>query len=214
MKKTLIRISMAICLIITFTISTKAYASSTGHGGFEEITFPSQSRARLLVDMSEKEKEEAIKKVKWKFFGWSTKNIFTRQPVYYKAQTIFSRANKTKTPIEFDYSVKIGKTISNSVSVSGGLTSKVSGKIKAVSLGIDFKADGEWEKVIKQTEEEKTNFKVKIMPDTRISLYIKGKAELTNGGSKYFVMGIPVKKGNFEFIDVITEYYELYEERF
>ena len=39
-------------------------------------------------------------------------------------------------------------------------------------------------------------------------------AEVTNGGSKYFVFGVPVKKGNFEFIDTLTEFYELYEERY
>ncbi len=205
---------MIVCFVLISVSSTKIFAaSSSGHSGFESITFPEQSKARLLVDMSEKQKKDAIKKVKWKFFGWSTNNILTRQPVYYIGQTIFSRANRTSSPIEFDYAMKVGKTTSNSVAVSGGLTAKASGKIKAVSLGIDFKANAEWEKIVKQTEEEKTSFTIKIKPNTKISLYIKGKAELTNGGSKYFVCGIPVKKGNFEFIDVITEYYELYEEK-
>lgn len=214
MKKIISRICISVCLLAMILIAPKAYASgSSGHSGFESITFPDQSKARLLVDMSDQQKNEAISKVKWKLFGWSTHNIYTRQPSYYVGQTIFSRANKTSTPIEFEYAMKVGKTTSNSVAISGGLTSKVSGKIKSISLGVDFKADAEWEKVVKQSEEEKTSFTVKIMPDRKISLFIKGKAELTNGGCKFFVFGIPVKKGNFEFIDVVTEYYELCEEK-
>lgn len=214
MRKLIIKISVMICLVISGVLAPKVNASSsTGHSEFESIDFPEGSRGRLLVNTTDAEKKKALDNVPWKFFGWSVKNICTRQTVFYVGKTIFSRANRTSTPIEFDYYMKIGRTISNSVSISGGLTTKVSGKIKAVSLGIDFKADAKWEKIIKQTEEEKTSFTVKILPNTKISLFIKGVAEVTNGGSKYYAFGVPIKKGNFEFIEVVTEYYELYEEK-
>jgi len=215
MKRLFLRISIIICMFIALCISTNVYAnSSTGHSEFEQIEIPSYSDAKLLVDMSKKEKDEQIKKVPWKFFGVSVYNECIRQHVRYIGKTIFARGNRTNNIIEFDYNMKVGRTITNSVSISGGLTSKLSGKIKKLSLGIDFKADADWEKVVKQTEEEKTSFTVKIKPRTKVSLLIKGVAEVTNGGSKFFVLGIPVKRGNFEFIDTITEFYELYEESY
>lgn len=215
MRKIILKCCIFVILCVSCLVVKESYAaSSTGHSEFESITIPNGSYCSLLVDMSSSEKKNAINNVKWKFFGWSTYNTYTREPVFYVGKTIFSRANRTNEIIEFDYNMKVGRTITNSVSISGGLSAKVSGKIKALSLGVDFKADADWEKVVKQTEEEKTSFKVKIKPRTRVSLYIKGMAEVTNGGSKYFVFGVPVKKGNFEFIDTLTEFYELYEERY
>lgn len=213
--KTILKINSFIILLMSSFIGfIGVKAGSTGHSEFEQITFPTGNETRLLVDMSDEEKESAIKKVKWKFVGWSTYNINTRSPAYYVGKTIFSRGNKTENVIEFDYNMKVGRTITNSVSVSGDLSAKVSGKIKKITLGIDFKADGDWEKTEKTTEEEKTSFKVVIKPNRKVSLLIKGFAEVTTGGSKFFILGIPFKKGNFEFIDVVTEYYELCEEAY
>jgi hypothetical protein len=42
---------------------------------------------------------------------------------------------------------------------------------------------------------------------------VTGNAELSNGVSRYYFFGIQFKKGEWEYIDVIDECYELIEEK-
>lgn len=205
-------LGISLLCILSFGFKVEA-SNDTGYSNFDQIEIPEGSTASLLIHMLPYEKEKAMKQTKWKFFGWSIYNINYRQPVKYTAYTIFSRANRTSEKIDFQYTVKIGESVSNSVTITGNLGVKTSSKIKAISLGVDANIKGEWEKIIKKTKEEQTEFTVKILPNTKVSLLVKGVAELTNGASKYYTFGIPMKKGYFEFIDIVTEYYELYEEK-
>ena len=212
--KVILRIFCLLMIMMMFTVGTKAYASNqTGHDEFDEIRVPDESDAKLLVWMKGSEKDKALNKVKWKFFGLSTYNINYREVVYYNARTIFSRSNLTSRSIEFNYNMSTGRTVTNSIGVSGSIDLKISGKIKAVTLTGDAGFTTDWDKTVKETEEEKINFSVTIPPKSKVSLIVKGSAELTNGAAKSYIFGIAFKKGHFEFIDVVTEYYELLEER-
>ena len=214
MNKFILRFFSFFVITMSLMIGFTANASNqTGHDEFDEIHIPSDSNAKLLVWMNSSEKERALENVKWRFFGLSTNEINYREQVTYNARTIFSRSNLTAFTLDFDYNMNTGKTVTNSIGVSGNINFKLSGKIKAITLNGDAGFSTDWDKTVKETEEEKIHFTVIIPPRTKVSLIVKGKAELTNGAAKNYVFGIAFKKGHFEFIDVVTEYYELVEER-
>ena len=50
------------------------------------------------------------------------------------------------------------------------------------------------------------------MPHTKITLRISGDAYVTSGVSKYYFLGLCLRKGEWERVDVETMYYELVEE--
>lgn len=214
MKKLFRCLIICSCMFLCLGMGLNVKAGTdTGHPGFEKIYIEVDRPVSLLVNMSASQKNEALKKVKWKMFGYSTSTIHYKEPVKYLAQTIFSRVNLTSNPIEFEYGVKTGRTVTNSTTVTGSLSVNASGKIKTLALGVKLDVQAAWERIIKETYEETTDFVVKIMPGTKVSLRVKGDAKLSNGASKYFIFGITTKKGHWEDIDVSTEYYELYEEQ-
>ena len=45
-------------------------------------------------------------------------------------------------------------------------------------------------------------------------MYLTGDAYLSQGAAIYYFFGIPIVKKNWEYIDVLTEYYEFYEESY
>ena len=71
--KIFLKVNLIILLmsLITTGIVTINAASKTGHKEFEKITFVYNPEAKLLVDMSNSELNEMMKKVKKKVFGWS-----------------------------------------------------------------------------------------------------------------------------------------------
>lgn len=204
-----------ICLLVInciYSIKIKVYGSNaTGHSEFDIIEVPEYSKAKLLVNMSGKTKDKIMNKVKRVGFGWSTYLECDREIVNYQARTIFARSNLTKEVITFNYNMSTGRTVSNSTSISGSLSTEVSAKIKAMTIGGDASIKGSKDTKVETTESEKINFNVSIHPKTKVSLIVKGTAELTNGAAKYYFFWINYLKGHFEFIDVVTEYYELVE---
>ncbi len=213
LKKIICKGLIGVCLIFSMIVCVNSKASNyTGYDNIKDIIVPNGSKARLLVQIPKKEKEKAIKDAKWKFMGWSTKNITKQEMIKYEAKTIFSRSNKTSEAISFKYNVTDLNVVTNTTSFTGSITSKASGKIKSISISGENSAKVTTEKVTRKSHEEATSFMVNIYPNRKVSLIIKGMAEVTNGGGKFYFLGMPLKKGNYEFIDVLTEYYELYEE--
>ena len=213
MKKFL---KLNLCIfILTFVLITFINVNAgtkTGHKEFTKITFLYNKDAYLLIEMNNTQLDEMMKKVKRKAFGWSTYTNIINNQVVYEAGSIFSRSNNTSQPIDFTYSTLASTSKQLSSNLSGTLAMKASGKIDTVSLGLDSSIRGEIG--IKNTIsfEEEVDFSVKIMPNKKISLLVKGIANLSNGASKYYFLGICTKKNYWEYIDVMSEYYELYEE--
>jgi len=205
-----------ICIILLGMIwsSPVTHAKDTGHASFEEITFESNSTTKLLVDMNYQEKANAHKELtSKKFIGWVVGTMNRNADATYVAETIFSRSNVTSTPFEFNYSLKEGDTIETSVSADGSIASKNKGKIKSVEAALDILIRGQIAKKSTATKSEETKIKINIEPNTKISMKIKGEAKVSNGVGKYFFFGIKFKSGEWEYVDVITKYYELSEER-
>lgn len=197
-------------LLISF-INVNA-GTKTGHKEFTKITFLYNDEAYLLIEMNNTQLDEMMKKVKRKAFGWSTYTNIINNEVVYEAGSIFSRSNNTSQPIDFTYSTVASTSKQLTSNLSGTLAMKASGKIDAVSLGLDTSIRGEIGTKNTISLEEEVDFSVKIMPNKKVSLLVKGIATLSNGASKYYFLGICTKKNYWEYIDVMSEYYELYEE--
>ena len=210
MKKLFI-IFLFLFIFNSFFIINLNASNSTGHEEFDLIEIPNYSNAKLLINMSSKTKSNMMNKVKRKAFGWNTYVECKREIVKYQARTIFSRTNLTHETITFNYNMSTGKTVSNSVALSGSLSADVSSKLKLMTIGGNSSVKGSLDTKLEYSETEKINFNVNIHPRTKVSLIVKGTAELTNGAAKYHFLWINFFKGHFEFIDVVTEYYELVE---
>ena len=186
--------------------------TKTGHKEFTKITFLYNKDNYLLIEMNNTQLEEMMKEVKRKAFGWSTYTNVINNEVVYEAGSIFSRSNNTSQPIDFTYSTTASTSKQLTSNLSGTLAMKASGKIDAISLGLDTSIRGEIGIKNNVSFEEEVDFTVKIMPNKKVSLLVKGIATLSNGASKYYFLGICTKKNYWEYIDVMSEYYELYEE--
>lgn len=208
-------IIMFVCSFITIGFrATKAKGiTNTGHDDIKELDFKDTNSGYLLLNqMSGYQISRDLKKVDKCAFGWSVYVINDELPIWYISDIIFSRSNYSNQPLKIDYDVKYTKTAELEISASGSISGKLSGKIKGASLSIEATIKGEITKNIKNYYEEKTSFEYVINPYKKMSLIVKGDASLSTGVGKYYFLGIPLKKGTWEYINVETEYYELVEE--
>ena len=209
-----------ICFIslLSLTTSVKVYASSstknTGHSDIVELGFYDyQMGYKLLSEISKNEIDNAYKKVSRSAFGWSVKEINNSIDAWYISEIIFSKSNRSSQTYTFSYSTKHTITKETEFSASGSIATKVSGKVKKITLTGSLDAKGKITTTSKDYFEEKNNFEVDLMPYTKLTLMVRGDCIVSNGVGKYYVLGIPVLKGTWEYIDFITEYYEFYEEQ-
>ncbi len=194
-------------------VSAKTSIRNTGHSDVIELGFVDEHLGyQILNQMSEQELNKAYKKVKRKAFGWNTATINYAVPIWYISDIIFSKSNNTNQIFEFTYNTKHSTTSELELSASGTIATKVSGKIKAISGSVNLDLEGEVAKVTKDYYEEKTNFTVVLNPKRKISLLVRGDAHISTGVGKYFIFGVSMKKGTWEYIDFVTEYYEFLEE--
>ena len=210
MKKTILGLFLLSIIFLSLGKKVNGY-SETGHSDFKKIVFVDSER-RLLDDYSSKEIEKYYQSIPKKSFGWTTFYLNLEDMAYYEGITIFSRANSTSTPIDFDYSVKDVIFSEVSVTVSGSVSAKVSGSIKKVSLGGSADVSAKKATESSSTTEMKTSINFKIQPGTKLSMMITGVCYVTTGVSVYRFMGIKFRKGSWERIDVDTIIYEVREE--
>lgn len=197
--------------MVSFNTLVVSAVQDTGHPEFQEITFPEVTGGCLLVNMPEQRIKGAYDYLKWKAFGWSVNSICYNQIVNYQGDTIFAKANNTTSPLRFTYNYGEKHSISKDVETSWDTSIKVSGKIKAISAGLDGSIR---QKIGKKTTSEKTESTeliITIPPKVKLVVSIRGEARLNNGVGVYYLFGIPVKKGEWEYIDIVNEYCDFYE---
>lgn len=189
----------------------KSYASETGYSQYKEIVFGDKTM-KLLIDMTKSEENTALKKIKKTFAGWKHYIVCYPTRGSFIGETIFSRYNNTEQTIDFNYSSTIIKSTESSVKTSGSISASGSakGKILSGSLEGQIRKEIGTVKSVKATEE--TKFVIKILPGRKVSLITKGKVKVSNGAAKYFLFGICFRKGMWEIVDLVSEYYELCEE--
>lgn len=197
-------------LVVSF-INVDA-GTKTGHKEFTKITFIYNPDELLLIEMDDDKLNSMMDSVKKKAFGWSNYSNIVNYEVIYEAGSIFSRSNNTSSAIDFTYTTSSSTSVTLSVEGSSSLALKASGKIDTISLGLEnnIRTEIGFKKTV--TFEETADFTVRIMPNKKVSLLVKGNATLSNGAAKYYFLGICTKKNYWEYIDIMSEYYELYEE--
>lgn len=210
MKKTILGLFLLSVMFLTMGKVLGAY-TETGHSDFRKITFV-DSKVRLLKNYSEKEINKYYSSLTKKTFGWSTYYLNLDEKASYEGVIIFSRANSTSAPISFDYSLKDVTFSEVSVTVTGSVSAKVSGTIKKITLGASGEVSAKRTKESSTTTEEKTAISFMIQPGTKLTMMVTGVCYVTTAVSIYRFLGIKVRKGAWEKIDVDTIVYEVREE--
>ena len=207
MKKILI---IALFLLIIKSMSLDAY-TATGHEMFSEILF--EDEGTLLVNMTTSEINKGYKDIgRAKFIGWKHHFFTIKQKAVYVGETLFAKTNRSSAPLKISYKYKDTQTKERSVTYSGSLSGKFKTNIKAIDLELNSKLDTSVKTITTNQSVQETSFDVVVMPNYKLVFRETGDALVTNGVSKYYFFGITTNKGEWEYIDVVTKYYELYEE--
>ncbi len=201
-----------LCILLCLNIYVVNAASVAGHTNFQEIKIPNGSASKLISEMSDVVINAAYDKVKHRLFGWSVSSIVTDQKVTYKGDTVFSKKNNTSQYLNYIYRTESESSVTTSISASASLAGKGSGKIKGVTASLDASIRGEIGKKTYVSRSEETEIKIVVPPYKKLTICIRGEARLNNGVCKYYFLGIRMKKGEWEYIDIINEYYDYYEE--
>ncbi|NLD26246.1 MAG: hypothetical protein GX661_02675 [Acholeplasmataceae bacterium] len=207
MKKLLI---LFFFLLFAFLHPAKLQAR-TGHDAFSRIDF--KDEGKLLVDMTSEEIEDGYQVMKRKFWGWRHHyfNIFSEAT--YIGEVIFSKSNRTRQPLEIHYVLQEKDFTERSITVSGSISGKIDGKLQKGNLGGNVSAQASKKETDSYTRIEETEFDIIVEPNYRIIFHITGDCEITNGVSKYYVLGIVFNKGSWEYVNILTRYYEFLEEK-
>lgn len=200
-------------LLLFLIFGIKLPINATGHPQFQDIIIPKYAKHTLLIDLSEESKGKAVSEVKGRFLGWSVFFLAKNESITYVGETIFARSNLTTSPLKFNYNASVTKIVERSVSTSGSAGLKLSGKMGGLTGGLDAAIKVEVGQKEKTERSEKHDFSITVYPFTKVTVNAKGDATLNNGACKYYFLGIVFKKGTWETIDVINEYYEFYEEK-
>lgn len=199
-------------LSICMAVKVNGY-STTGHKNFVQIDFV--EKGKLLIDFTKDELSYGDQKIAQpKFWGWSTYYFNYNCDANYIGEVLFSKSNKTATPYNVDYVIETSDVVKTSTAVSGSISAKLAGAIKKITGTLSGEIKGENLKENKVTKTETTKIKIVIPAYSRVALKVTGEAKVTNAVSKYYVLGMAFKKGAWETIEAITEYYELYEEKY
>lgn len=201
-----------ICLLLVFinTVSLKAY-SATGHELFTEIKF--EEEGTLLVDMTSSQISLGYKDLgRAKFIGWKNHYFTVKEEATYVGEIIFAKSNRSREPMEIDYTLKDTEFKERSITIGGSLSGNFKKNIKGIDTQIGAKVEGDVTNVSSNQRVQETKFTATVMPNYRLIFRETGDALVTNGVSKYYFFGITMNKGEWEYIDIVTRYYELYEE--
>ena len=183
----------------------------TGHSEYKEINFKYNTGAKLLNRMTPGEVQKELDSVKRKFAGWRVNDMVCAASATYVGKSIFARYNNTKQPVKFAYASTIQNMEENSVVTTGSIGASLSSK-KKLNAALELEIRKQIGKVTTHTSTEKVDFNVTIDPGHKISLIVKGDCKVSNGVAKYYILWMCFKKGSWEIIDVMSEYYELCEE--
>lgn len=211
--KVFLLVLVIVLLAFILSIQVNAYVK-TGHDEFMEINFI-EKEDKLLVNRSSSEIEEAYKELSGgKIFGWKTSYFNINSKATYVGDTLFSRSNRTNNVFTINYKLEEENFSNKSIRINGSVAAKIAfGNSKSkVDASISPTISGYFDKTNGYSREETTDFKLNIMPNTKVTLRVSGEAYVTSGVSKYFFFGICLRKGEWERIDVETMYYELVEE--
>ncbi|MGD9604935.1 MAG: hypothetical protein AB7V00_02105 [Bacilli bacterium] len=201
---------LAIVIWLALSCQTFGY-SPTGHDDISTIVFLDDGE--LLVDMTSSQIESGYKAMgRNRLFGWKHHFFNIKEEANYVGEIIFSRSNRTSDKLEIDYELEETNHFERSIKTTGSISGQFEGNIKKIDAGIEASGSITSDKTTSITRVEDTSFSFVVDPFHRVTFRVTGEALVTNGVSKLSILGITFKKGTWEYIDIVTRYYELYEE--
>jgi hypothetical protein len=204
------KIFVFIVLLLLSGMLSMQISAAYGHDAFTGISL--EDDGKLLTEMTSEEIEEGYKAMgKRKFLGWKHHYFLIEGKASYIGEVIFAKSNRTGQPIEVNYVLQEKKYNETSWKISGSISGKIEAKVKKANIGGSAEVEGEKKGLDSFTRFEETKFKVTVEPNHRIVFHVTGDCVITNGVSKQYIFGICFKKGSWEYLDVLTTYYELLE---
>lgn len=149
---------------------------------------------------------------KKQFWGWSILTAYKNEEVSYTRETLWVIHNEGFTAIEQSFTFKSQDSVKKQYNVSGNLGLEGSGNAMGMKLGLDEKLSYSITAVTNTSIEEDFQLKIKVDPNTRLFIEIKGEGKVSNGVAKYYRFWRNVKKGGWEVFVVTTEYYSIRKE--
>jgi hypothetical protein len=197
-------------LMSIFNASTIEKYTPTGHEQFSKLEFV-EDRC-LLKDLDQEYIDSKLKDMKSKFWGTRTEYLYQYEDANYVGSVVFSRSNKSDQPYIFDYTLTEVEFNERSISVEGSISLKGTIKTKKVEGSGQIEVKTKYSESESYQKTEKSQMKITVFPNRKITLQVAGEAKISSGFSKYFVFWICTQKGAWETVDVVTSYFELVEE--
>ncbi|MGI6710060.1 MAG: hypothetical protein ACOX4W_01240 [Bacilli bacterium] len=200
-----------IFVLVVLNISLCSINASINYPDFKEIEFEYEE-AKLIEDYAVSDINEAFKKLGKRFIGWNVYYLNINQEFHYVGKIVFARENNLDVPLIFDHDIAETVEYERSIKTSG----KLSLKLDASNKNLKGALGGEIEHTIGKKESytrvEKVEMKITVPAHKKLAVKVVGEARISNGVSQYRFFGIVFKKGTWEIMDVISEYYLYYEE--
>ena len=204
MKKWFLFLFVLTFLTLFRSLSLKA---DSDYLAFEEIELKD---GKFLKDIKESELKEYYKKIdKRKFHGWKVASMYSDKKVTYKTETLFSYHNDGTTPIKYSYSMKKKEVETRSLTSSGDIKVKVTGKIQKFDGNLDSQLKLSSTSTKSKEIQEEYKLELNVDPGTRLNLYIYGEGKISNGVAIFYLFWLVYKKGGYEVFTVTTQYYRL-----
>ncbi len=205
------KIMIVLVLILLFSIDFKS--ANANYHAYQEVTFE-HSYMKLLEDYRDSDFEDYYDELpKRRFYGFNIYKAFSNEKAYFIKETLFIVENYGDTAIDETVTFTQTLSVTTQFGASGGIKTKGSGTAKGFKLNLESYLDLDYEKTVKEVTEEKHSFKIKVDPNTRMTIQILGEAKVSNGVAKYHRFWFLAKKGGWEVFLVTTEYYYFLKER-
>lgn len=199
-----------LCLVL-LNISIYSVNASVNYPDFKEIEFENDG-AKLIEDYAITDIEKAYENLGKKFIGWSIYYLNINEEFHYVGKISFARENELYVPLVFDHDVEEKVEYERSVKYTGKLNLKADASNKTLKGALG----GEIQKTIGTNElysrTEKIEMSIVVPARKKLCVRVVGEARISNGVSRYKFFGIVFKKGTWEIMDIISEYYLYYEE--
>lgn len=176
---------------------------------FQDITFEHKG-AKLLEDYANSDYTKYYKKLGGRrFWGWKTYVVYEDEECSFTRETLYVISNDGDTAIEESIRFERTGSVKKHYAATGSLELAGNGTVKGFKLGLEQKIGTEQSLTVNSTLEETYSIKIKVDPQTKLTISIQGEGKVTNGVGKYYRFYRNVKKGGWEIFLVTTEYYSI-----
>ena len=207
MKKLLI--TSLLLFLATFSIQS---VNAIDYTSFQDYEFE-HAGMYFLDSYTEDMYEEYYDMIPKKhFWGWSILTAYKTEKVTYTKETLWVIHNEGFTSIDQTFKFSSEDSVKKQYNVSGNLGLEGSGNAMGIKLGLDEKLSYSITAVTNTSIEEELELKIKVDPNTKLFIEIKGEGKVSNGVAKYYRFWRTVKKGGWEVFLVTTEYYSIRKE--